>query len=598
DFLSRDKTRPLSTLEAVIRDRRVVLLGDPGSGKTTFVNHLAQALALRDFEHLSGWPEDEKDHLPILVILRDLASWLKKHAAERKASAGLLWNYIEHDLHERKLGFALPLLQQALDEKRAVVLLDGLDEVSPVEVLGQIQASITEFIQQRYPGNRYLATCRVLSYQQPQWRFPDAVFQTAELAPFDDRQIKAFIDAWYLEIGRVWNESPNRTASLANKLCEAVRRPDLTRLAPNPLLLTVMAVVHAHKGELPDARALLYKEAVDVLLWRWEKHKQADAGSLLDKLREQGRNEGDLITKLEQLAYKAHDQGGIENDDENDDTVAGIGELELLKALRALHKQKSLDWAQDIVDRLKLRAGLLLEREPGVFTLPHRTFQEYLAGSYLARQSNFATTVCQLMDERGYWRQVILLAVGYLIHQQREYEKPLSLVQMLCPVKQARSNADWRNIWLAGEVLLEIGLNRVEDTEQGAELLKRVRQRLTSLVEHGKLNARERVEAGDVLGQLGDPRFDAAKFYLPCRYRNKPESFVGFIKIEQGPFVMGSREDDEEADENEHGNPDQLIIDYDYWIGRYPVTVGQYGVYVQAGGAEPRDWTAQQRFTN
>jgi len=34
-----------------------------------------------------------------------------------------------------------------------------------------------------------------------------------------------------------------------------------------------MALVHAHKGRLPDARALLYEETVDILLWRWEQLK-------------------------------------------------------------------------------------------------------------------------------------------------------------------------------------------------------------------------------------------------------------------------------------------------------------------------------------
>ncbi len=104
-------------------------------------------------------------------------------------------------------------------------------------------------------------------------------------------------------------------------------------------------------------------------------------------------------------------------------------------------------------------------------------------------------------------------------------------------------------------------------------LLGRVRRRLSELLEQGALTARERAEASDVLGELGDARFDADLYYLPCRYRGEPEPLLGFVKIPPGPFVMG--EDDEKQD---------LYIDYPYWIARYPVTVVQFSAFMDAGG--------------
>ncbi len=124
-----------------------------------------------------------------------------------------------------------------------------------------------------------------------------------------------------------------------------------------------------------------------------------------------------------------------------------------------------------------------------------------------------------------------------------------------------------------------------------------MRRWLVRLVEGGQLAPRERAEAGDVLGQLGDPRFDADFYFLPCRYRGQPEPRHGFVEITPGPFVMGSKKGDKDAWDDEYGNPAQLTIPYRYWIGRYPVTVAQYAAFLAAGGGaeDAAWWTATGR---
>ncbi len=156
---------------------------------------------------------------------------------------------------------------------------------------------------------------------------------------------------------------------------------------------------------------------------------------------------------------------------------------------------------------MRLRAGLLIERDAEIYAFPHRTFQEYLAGAHLASQVDFAGEAAKLAAEGAFWRQVILLAVGRLVYVVGDVFKPLALVSELCPANQRNEESAWRNAWLAGEVLQEIGLNRVQDKETGKDLLVRVRRRLVDLLQSGRLTPRERAEAGDVLADLGDPRF-------------------------------------------------------------------------------------------
>jgi hypothetical protein len=146
-------------------------------------------------------------------------------------------------------------------------LLDGLDEIPTPRQRIFVRDAVITFAR-RYRQCRLVVTCRTLSYQQLEWQLGD--FETCTLAPFTDEQIDAFIAGWHVELARLGSITPGAVDGATRHLQTAVRRPDLWRLASNPLLLMVVTLVHTHKGRLPEARALLYKEAVEILLWRWD----------------------------------------------------------------------------------------------------------------------------------------------------------------------------------------------------------------------------------------------------------------------------------------------------------------------------------------
>jgi formylglycine-generating enzyme required for sulfatase activity len=584
----KDETRPVSALEATILSRKLVLLGDPGSGKTTFVNYLTQAFAQGDFKDLNVWPQKERGLLPIVVVLRDFYRWTQRQERECTPSTNLIWQYMVHDLESKNLSFAEPILERALEDGRALILLDGLDEVPPGDARLLVRDCTLAF-HARYQKNRFLVTCRVLSYQESKWQLPQEDFFSFELAPFDDDKIARFIQAWYNEVAQKWRVPPDRTRTLAEKLLIAIKRPDLARLAPNPLLLTVMALVHTEYGELPDSRAQLYQQAVDVLLWRWEQEKNKEYGGqsqMIFLLQQAKRDRNDLLDVLGRLAFEAHQHGGDTKDPE---AVSGISQMDLLAALRELHPERSLDWAENVVHAMRLRAGLLLDRDGKVFTFPHRTFQEYLAGTHLALMPDFPTKASHLVDDGDFWRVVILLAVGHLAHNNRNKAMPLMLVQELCPQEAKEDETAWQRAVLAGEALLELGLNRAQDSETGKSALERVRNRLTGIIEGGLWTATHRAEAGDVLAKLGDPRFNPQTFFLPTRYQGQPEEALGFVRIPTGPFLMGSKEGDKDARDDERPQH-EVPIPYDYWIARYPVTVAQFRIFVQESDYDFEHW--------
>ena len=565
------ETRPLRALEAAIEHRRLVILGDPGSGKSTFVGHLALCLAAHGLEpqvgwlaRLPGWPEVEMEAVPIPVVLRDFARWLP--ADVEVAEPRHLWGHIVSRLDAQNVAFAADALQQALEGGKAIVLLDGLDEI-PTQGRRILVRDAVSCFAQRYPRSRIVVTCRVLSYQDPAWRLGD--FPTFELASFDEEKIDSFIGAWYAELARLNVVKAEDADGLSERLKGAVRRPDLWRLATNPLLLTVMALVHTHKGRLPDARAQLYEDTVDILLWRWEQVKAGgseDAPPLRQLLLDAGRTDVDLKRVLWRLAFEAHGAGGVEDGE----GLADIGELKLQKALATLHPAESLDWARRVIAVIKTRAGLLLERVPEVYTFPHRTFQEYMAGGHLSAQAGFAQCAAKLAEEGALWRQVVLLSVGRLVYLAGDTDKPLALVGELCPTKAVDEKLAWQKAWLAGDVLLESGLNRVRDSALGRDLVERVRHRLADLVSGGRLSAVERAAAGNALARLGDPRGAVTTL-----------DEMAFCYVPAGPFQMG---DGRERHLNE-------ALSYDYWIAQYPVTVAQFQAFVEADGyQDTRYW--------
>jgi formylglycine-generating enzyme required for sulfatase activity len=580
------ETRPLGALEAVLANRSMVLTGEPGGGKTTFVHHLAHCLAAhlaepqrKWLEHLPGWTD--KATLPVVVLLRDFARGLPDPLPPR-AEPSHLWRFIAQRLASQKLAFASKPIEQALERGYALVLLDGLDEVPTVAQRAFVRDAVAA-LAGRYPNSRYLVTCRVLSYQPPAAHgargAPDlrlAEFPSFELAAFDETKIDRFIGAWYGELA-VLGVVPTQDADgLARQLRQAVRRPDLWQLAPNPLLLTVMALVHTHKGRLPDARAMLYEDTVDILLWRWEQIKaggQTETVQLRQLLLQAGRTDVDLKRALWQLAFEAH----VQTQGDGQDALADIGELKLQKALAAL-KGDDANWARQVMEAMKLRAGLLLERAPEVFTFPHRTFQEYLAGAHLASQANFARQACKLAEAGALWREVILLAVGRLVYLAGDIDKPLALAGELCPEHPAEGEPGWRKAWLAGDVLNEMGAQRVCDSALGCDLLARVRARLVGALA-SSLPPRERAEAGNTLARLGDPRAGVG-----LRADGLPD--MVWCEVPAGAFTMGSKDDSLAFAGKE--TPQHQVKLPAFRISRYPVTNAQYAAFVQDEGYTER----------
>ena len=591
-----EESLPITALGACGKERQLVLTGDPGGGKSTFVSHLAYALCAHQLERAGDWhaqltpahnslrPE-QLALLPLKLILRDFAATLPTTPAEvadykrRTTPLVALTQFVAAQLQRQNLGFVEKPLLPELQAGRVWLLLDGLDEVTNPSQLQLVRDAVSAFAQ-RYPACHYTVTCRILAYEDTSYQLGG--FAKYELAKFDNKQRQQFVQGWYAELVARERLERGKADILASRLAQSIaERADLRRLAGNPLLLTIMALVNTHKTALPEGRAQLYEEVVEMLLWRWEavKLEQNEGVTLRQLLQQVGRTDKELQQVLAQVALLVHQQIGAGDDGEK---VADVSRQQLYDALAPLCPDHG--WAQQVVAVMQARAGLLVERLPHLFTFPHRTFQEYLAGVALADSRNqegqldFPQRALPLAHQPQ-WRTVILLAVGSLIYSERpDQYRVLGLLAELCPEQPRLSEAGWRQVWLAGEVVLEMKPQRMQDTEQGRTLFQRIRQRLAQLLAGGHLPTRERMEVGMVLGQLGDPREGVGV------RDGLPDLAWGGV-VPAGKYTIGG-----DSKVYSSFKAMEITIEQAYQLAKYPITHAQFQCFVEAADFGNAEW--------
>jgi len=585
-----DRTKLLAAL-AEPPAARTVLLGDPGSGKTTFVNYLTYLLSTHDAALPVAW----RDLLPVRLVLRDVAARCIPSDAQ-VGTAAMLWNALACDiashLGQAAAGKLLPYLQKRLLAEGGFFLLDGLDEVPEAHrrrvVLLQAVRALSEALAD-IPA-RLLVTARPYAYADKRWRLPQ--FATLALAPFSEEQATRFVARWYAAVRPFMGWDKATASSRAGGLQTALQeRPYLADLASRPLLLTLMATLHSSWGQLPEDRASLYEETVKLLLGRWQRQRETRSpdGELVVEpgiAQALGVGEARIRTALESLAYRAHAAQREHGD--RDGGPADVSEGDVLQAFKPLLGEVKPDV---ILAYLKERAGLLIARREEVYAFPHRSFQEYLAACHLANtEPEFATRLRELVwQDPSWWREVFLLGIGK--KRQGGLGDAINVINTLAPQEPEQltgiTETHWRAAALAGQAIAELRLGdaATQQPHYGA-VVERTRRWLVRLVEGGELPVRERLAAGDILGRLGDPRPGVG--VVSDRTGRRPDAL--WVEIPAGAFTMGSPEGDADAWDNER--PAHTVKLPAYFMGRYPVTNAQYALFVADGGYQKRElWT-------
>ncbi|HEY9730166.1 MAG TPA: NACHT domain-containing NTPase [Chroococcales cyanobacterium] len=390
----------LPGLDAVAKYPKLMLLGKPGTGKTTFLKYLALA-------SIQGLVQPQR--IPVFF-------WLKYFVESAKDINGdflSLQDYIYQEF--ASCGLSLAEAESLLDRGKLLILLDGLDEV-PESDRNKLLKQINR-LSQTYYRNHFIITSRIAA--QP-YRFPG--FTEVELANFTSQQIESFAQKFFVTTARTNREEGLKKAALFIAQLERSENRRIRELMVTPLLLNLACIVFQSKAMFPKKRSKLYKEGLELLLVRWDEAKGIQRDNTYRNL-----SLADKMKLLNYIGFISFEQGDYFFEQSKlQELIAHF--LKLLLQTETDSMELQLD-SEVVLNALESQHGLLVERARRIYSFSHLTFQEYLSARYIIRESEILQRsqsqspnspadspllhlVSHMTEKR--WREVFLLVAEML----------------------------------------------------------------------------------------------------------------------------------------------------------------------------------------
>ncbi len=586
-------------LRAALVNPRLVIVGDPGCGKTTFLRWVAHCLAAdrlgRDpgaaARHLGLDPVPAGVRLPLLVPIADWLDYMARatangHGLDLAVCADWLPQYLGARAGLANQGLTADAFHRLLDGGEALILLDGLDE-APDRLQRQQAAALIECLALAYPDCPLVVTSR-----------PAALRDSAVLTGFAQTTIEALdpaaIDGFLARWSRaLFADDPPRARAHHDALAAALAsRPEIRTLARNTVMLTALAVVHWNDKRLPEQRAELYES---IIRWLSEARERRPGREKPQRCRQ-------LLADLA-LAMQADPQG-------RQVQVSRRWAAERLARRFAPADDsdpEAIERADAFLAEEEIDSGIIVRRGHQL-RFWHLTFQEYLAAQALGGRDAERTRLLLTADGdsapaiyRPEWRETVLLLGGVLYLQGQDRVDGL-VSSVLAALGEHPTRAEQaRAAGLLGALVRDLAPFGYRPADpRYAEILDAALA-VFDPAQAGAIPLADRIAAADALAQAGDPRLGWAH----------PERWV---ELPGGRLLMGAQKKrkkapgyDPDADDDEA--PVHEVPIAGFGIARFPVTVAEFAAFLedeghasphwwQAGGADqpaaPDDWEEQQ----
>jgi HEAT repeat protein len=492
EWATRDRSSPRISAPEILNpsQKKAVVLGAPGSGKTMLVSYFALMLCeTQQSDPTQISLEKDANYLPIVVRIRD---WILQPNMD-------LLEYLRWDAKKNSYTKELPVgfFEHWLEQGRALILLDGLDEVVDEVQRIKVAKQIDMFLY-RYQDNPAVITSRPAGYKG---HFKSNEFPHYTLESFDDKQVATFIDHWY--DSRLKGDAAQATRRKADLQKAFARNERIRLLAKNPLLLTIITLIHRYQAELPRQRCKLYEKAVETLLTSWDSGKEIKLYSQVLLF----LKSDDLLYILKKLAYWIHTQGSTGETEggtliDKDELIRWLRkEIQTLKKCEA-HEAKGE--AERFIDFIQRRTGLLNEQGRDRYAFVHKTFQEYLTAEEIFDRADVDDDTDIILSHfrehlhDQHWREVLLLLVSKL-----KGKKAQKAIQTVLDANSEYEHWLHRSLLFAGWCLTE---DPPELTLVAGDLVGEILDRLVGLeVENvDRVGSKIREEARKILHCFGE----------------------------------------------------------------------------------------------
>ncbi|MFE7856321.1 NACHT domain-containing protein [Streptomyces sp. NPDC057403] len=566
--------------EIIAPGSSAVILGDPGSGKSTALKLIA--LRLSSARRSEG---RENSRIPLLFPFTAYAEAMRLSDAGATNGIALddfIVSYFRHTRNASESSAAV--ITNAISDGRAVFLIDGLDEIISSDDRSFLMSRLEDFMAwQISAGNSFVMTSRIIGYSER----PVVVdgLRHFVLADFSDDEIENFVDRWCTVAETAARSGadplvqPAAEAQAAALKRAVFSNAGVRRLASNPLLLTILVFIHRQGVELPKRRAELYDLYMRVLLNSWARVRNLDGRPI------RPIDESEVTKVLAPMAYWVH-QSVPSGYCDRDVFVSRIASL--YEASRGISHESALERAENLVDVLLRASGLLIERGEGQVAFAHLTFEEYLAARHIVLEGQVDKRKCVRMLEQHIddprWREVTSLVVGFFGVVTKEENAAGLIVNRLAYGGGNRHLRNGRLLW-AAEAAIDAG-----DEAVPAAIWNRLKVDINQIA-RGAYSGDEHWRAGKVLAVFGDPVLQG--------YSRIPE----MITVSGGEFISGApvefvRERLAEIDCVDLAEGSEWVRDYwrltvtsegpqevrqvgDFRISRFPVTNEQYSAFLK-----------------
>ena len=399
---------------------RQVIVGDPGTGKSTLLRYLVLDL-LSEAPKWRSVAEKWGQRLPVWLPFH----FFTQRVAGMTGAPASVVSAVKAWLAQHDVDYIWPLVEAALRDERLLLVVDGLDEWVNDDAGRHAVAALETFANSRsvpmVVSTRPYGLARLAL---------GSGWDHARIAALTTGQQQLLASHYFRAVVDTQDESASADViqrTVDDFIAQIQNTPGLRAISQTPLFLVLLVGLHlSNTAKLPAGRFDVYDEAVQLLV---ADHPAKRRTSAAVTARQDGLSDRQLRMILARVAFMSQVRGDLTNISETElrqdfiDTLCDPNYF-------AMGAENSIHTTDQQLEVAEGELGLLVRKGPSEFGFLHRILQEQLAAEYISNRlslTGFSELFAMHVGDAR-WREV-LLATIWRIHRPSELRKLIGVIR-------------------------------------------------------------------------------------------------------------------------------------------------------------------------